>query len=134
MVAAQIAASLALGAEAVYMGTRFIASAECGAPDEYKKMVVGGSPDDLIYTDAVSGVHANFLRATVPGAELPNAKAAEAGAAQAAIQEHGAKRWKDIWSAGQGIALAKDIKPMAEIVADLVREYEQTVSALPRLG
>lgn len=130
----QIAASLALGAEAVYMGTRFIASAECGAPDEYKQMVVGGSPDDLIYTDAVSGVHANFLRATVPGAELPNAKAAEAGAAQAAIQEHGAKRWKDIWSAGQGIALAKEIKPMAEIVADLIREYEETISAMPRLG
>ncbi len=35
----QIAASLALGAELVYMGTRFIATEECGAPEAYKKMV-----------------------------------------------------------------------------------------------
>jgi nitronate monooxygenase len=122
----QMAASFALGAEAVYMGTRFIASSECGAELRYKQMVVGGSPDDLVYTNAVSGVHANFLKATLPK------ETSDAASAQAAIQQHGAKRWKDIWSAGQGIALAKDIKPIAEIVAGLVAEYQLAVSALPR--
>lgn len=124
----QVAASLALGAELVYMGTRFIASTECGAEDRYKQMVVGGAPESIVYTDAVSGVHANFLRETVPG-YAP----VDRGAAQAEVQQAGGKRWKDIWSAGQGIALAKDVQPIAAIVDDIVREYGEVVRALPPL-
>lgn len=112
----QVAASLALGAELVYMGTRFIASQECGAQDAYKQMVVDAKPEDIIYTDQVSGVHANFFKETVP-------KAGE---------ETTAKRWKEIWSAGQGSALVKEIKPIEEIVADIAQEYEDTVAGLPR--
>ncbi len=122
----QVAASLALGAELVYMGTRFIASTECGAEERYKQMVVGGAPESIVYTDAVSGVHANFLRETVPG-YAP----VDRGAAQAEVQQVGGKRWKDIWSAGQGIALAREIKPIGAIVEDIVREYHDTVRSLP---
>lgn len=125
----QMAAALGLGAELVYMGTRFIASTECGADERYKQMVVRGSPDDIVYTDAISGVHANFLRETLPGG-APTDRAT----AQAAVQQGEAKKWRDIWSAGQGIALAKDVKPIGEIVEDVVREYADTVAALPRLG
>jgi nitronate monooxygenase len=124
----QMAASLALGAELVYMGTRFIASAEAGASPEYKKAVVDGSPEDIVYTDSVSGVHANFLRETVPGF-----RTADREAAQKQLQQGEAKKWRDIWSAGQGIALAKEIKPMGAIVEDLVREYVDAVRALPGL-
>lgn len=123
----QVAASLALGAELVYMGTRFIASTECGAEPAYKQRVTNGSPEEIVYTDAVSGVHANFLRDTVPGFATGKAEA------QAQVQQGGGKKWKDIWSAGQGIALAKDVKPIGQIVEDLVREYVDTVKALPGL-
>jgi nitronate monooxygenase len=123
----QMAASLALGAELVYMGTRFIASTESGASEDYKKAVVNGVPEDIVYTDAVSGVHANFLRGTVPG--LASANREET---QKAVQQ-GAKKWKDIWSAGQGIALAREIRPIGQIVEELVREYVEAVGALPRL-
>jgi nitronate monooxygenase len=125
----QMVASLALGAELVYMGTRFIASTECGADEAYKRRTVNGSPEEIVYTDAVSGVHANFLRDTVPG--LAPADKAEK---QAEVQQGGAKKWKDIWSAGQGIALAKDVKPIGQIVEDVVREYVDATAALPRLG
>ncbi len=125
----QMAASLALGAELVYMGTRFIASTECGADPEYKRRTTNGSPDEIVYTDAVSGVHANFLRDTVPGL-APADKAAK----QAEVQQGGAKKWKDIWSAGQGIALAKEVLPIGQIVEDIVREYVDTVGAMPKLG
>lgn len=125
----QVAAALALGAELVYMGTRFIASTECGADDRYKQMVVGGKPEDVVYTDAVSGVHANFLAATLPGGAP-----ADAATAQAAVQKGEAKKWRDIWSAGQGIALAKDVKPIGAIVEDVVREYVDAIGALPRPG
>ncbi|MBL9021573.1 MAG: nitronate monooxygenase [Myxococcales bacterium] len=124
----QMAASLALGAELVYMGTRFIASTECGADQAYKEAVVNGSPEDIVYTDAVSGVHANFLRDTVPGLATESREAA-----QKAVQSGGAKKWKEIWSAGQGIALAKDIKPVGAIVEDIVREYVDAVRGLPAL-
>jgi nitronate monooxygenase len=123
----QVAAALALGAELVYMGTRFIASTECGADPRYKEMVVGGKPEDIVYTDAVSGVHANFLAVTLPGG-APN----DAATAQAAVQHGEAKKWRDIWSAGQGIALARDIKPIGAIVEDVVREYVDAIGALPR--
>lgn len=122
----QLAASLSLGAELGYMGTRFIASTECGADERYKALTINGTPEDIVYTDGVSGVHANFLRDTVPGQER-----ADRAAAQAAVQKEGGKKWKDIWSAGQGVALAREIKPIGAIVEDIVREYHDTVRALP---
>lgn len=107
----QVAAALCLGAELAYMGTRFIASTECGAVDRYKNLVVDSTHDDVVYTDQVSGIHANFLKATIPDATSPS-RGPDA-----------AKRWRDIWSAGQGISLIDEVKPIGEIVEDVVREY-----------
>jgi nitronate monooxygenase len=45
--------ALALGADAVYMGTRFIASKEADAPDEYKKAIIDANMDDIAKTDRV---------------------------------------------------------------------------------
>ncbi len=111
----QVVASLSLGAELCYIGTRFIASTECAAADAYKQMVVDAGPEDVVYTDAVSGIHANFLKATVP----ENFTADRS--------PDGAKRWKDIWSAGQGVAQIHSIKPMGAIVEDLAREAHDTL-------
>ena len=116
----QVAASLALGADLVYMGTRFITSEECGAPDKYKDLVVNANPDDIIYTDKVSGTNANFLKQTVP--EHPDF--------DPSLAEEPGKRWKSVWSAGQGVALIKKRQPLAEIVADLAAEYAETVARL----
>ncbi len=115
----QVAAALALGAELAYIGTRFIASTECGAPDRYKELVIGSTHDDVVYTDAVSGVHANFLRQTLPDAH------------QAGHPPDDAKRWRDIWSAGQGVSLVDAVKPITEIVTDIMTEY---AVARERLG
>ena len=116
----QIAASLALGAELVYMGTRFIPSSECGAPADYKKMVVDAGPEDIVYTDKVSGVHANFLRDSMPEDWKPGEELL------------GAKRWVDTWSAGQGVTEIHDQQSIEQIVESLVREYHDAVAALPR--
>lgn len=124
----QLAASLSLGAELAYMGTRFIASTECGADDAYKQAVVNGRPEDIVYTDSVSGVHANFIRDTVPGLAV-----GDRHEAQREVQQGGARKWKDIWSAGQGVALAREVKPIGAIVEDIVREYVDATRALPAL-
>jgi nitronate monooxygenase len=125
----QVAASLALGAELIYMGTRFIASDECGADLAYKQKVIGGTPEDIVYTDAISGVHANFLRDTLPESMAPQAREDK----QREVQQGGGKKWKDIWSAGQGIALADKVAPIGEIVEQIMREYADAVQGLPRL-
>jgi nitronate monooxygenase len=107
----QVVASLALGAELVYVGTRFIASTECGAVDKYKQMVVDAGPEDVVYTDQVSGIHANFLKATLPEGDFAADRSPD-----------GAKRWRDIWSAGQGVGLIHDVKPIGQIVEQIMRE------------
>lgn len=114
----QVVASLSLGAQLCYLGTRFIASTECGAVEAYKQMVVSAGPEDVVYTDKVSGIHANFLKATVPE-DFTADRSPE-----------GAKRWKDIWSAGQGVGLIHDVKPMGEIVEALAKEAHDTWKAL----
>lgn len=117
----QIAASFALGAQLAYMGTRFIASEECDAEANYKKLVVDAVPEDLVYTDQVSGTHANFFKRTVPGhPDYDASLAADPG-----------KRWKSVWSAGQGSTLIDSVKPVGEIVEDLVREYHDAVAKMP---
>ena len=115
---AQVVASLALGAELCYLGTRFIASKECGATDQYKQLVVSSSPEDIVYTDKVSGVSANFFKSTVP----ENFSADRS--------PEGAKRWRDIWSAGHGVAQIHAVKSMSEIVEDLAREAHDTFARL----
>ncbi len=74
--------------------------------------------NDLVYTDAVSGIHASFIKDTVPEGFTPDRSA------------EGAKRWKDIWSAGQGVGLIHEVKPIGAIVEDLAREAHDTLSAL----
>ncbi len=113
----QVVASLSLGAELCYIGTRFIASTECGAADGYKQKIVAAGPEDVVYTDVVSGIHANFLKDTVP-ADFTADRSAE-----------GAKRWKDIWSAGQGVGLIHEVKSIGAIVEDLAREAHDCFAA-----
>jgi nitronate monooxygenase len=114
----QVLASLSLGAELCYLGTRFIASRECGAVDAYKQRVTTASPEDIVYTDAVSGIFANFIKDTVPEGFTPDRT------------PDGAKRWKDIWSAGQGVGLIHEVLPIGQIVEDLAREAHEAYARL----
>ncbi|MCO4744871.1 MAG: nitronate monooxygenase [Proteobacteria bacterium] len=113
----QVAAALALGAELAYMGTRFIASTECAASDAYKQLIVDSTHDDIVYTDQISGVNANFIKSTIPTDADP-------------ARPQAAKRWRDIWSAGQGVDTIHEIKPIGEIVEEVVREYHDAVKRL----
>lgn len=113
----QMVASLALGAELCYMGTRFITSSECAAQDEYKQMIVDATPEDIVYTDKVSGIHANFLRDSIPDEH------------EASRGPDAAKRWKDIWSAGHGVGLIDEVQPIEQIVESIVREFHDTITA-----
>jgi nitronate monooxygenase len=108
-------AALALGADAAYFGTRFIATVESAAPEAHKRALVEAGPEDIEYTDEVTGVYGNFVRASLEG-----------------FRSSGGKAWKDVFSAGQGVAFVKDVIPAAELVERLVGEYAEAEAALPR--
>lgn len=120
ILAAQIA-----GADFSYMGTRFIATEECLAVNEYKQMILDSGIDDLIYTDGVSGVNANFLIKSIEKAGLDISQKKEEDFSKL-TGEH-AKAWKDIWSAGQGVTEISEIISVEKLVKKLETEYKSGI-------
>lgn len=120
ILAAQIA-----GADFSYMGTRFIATEECLAVNEYKQMILDSGIDDLIYTDGVSGVNANFLIKSIEKAGLDISQKKEEDFSKL-TGEH-AKAWKDIWSAGQGVTEISEILSVEKLVKKLETEYKSGI-------
>lgn len=121
----------ALGADLAYMGTRFISSSESFASKEYKDMLIQSTLDDLIYTDAFSGVNANYLIPSIQKAGLdPNQLQSKETVDFSQLSASEAKAWKDIWSAGQGVGMIKRIQPVSEIVKELQQEYNQALASL----
>lgn len=123
----QMAAAFALGADAVYVGTRFIASREASASEEYKRMLIEAIPEEIIYTPEISGIPANWLKASYEKWK----KANEPNQSQSLEEEY--KRWRDIWSAGHGVAQIKEILPAKEIVQKMVQEYQEAILSLPKV-
>ncbi len=125
----QVRAAEMLGADLAYMGTRFIATQESQVQAEYKQMIVDCSVKDLIYSDRFSGVHANFLlpsitRFGIDPATLPAKKPDVSG-----LADSDAKAWKDIWSAGHGVATIHDIPTVADLAQRITREYRDACRA-----
>lgn len=125
-----IAAARAMGADFAYMGTRFIASAEANAAQAYKQALVESSAKDIIYTPYFTGIPGNYLKSSIEAAGLdPNALPA-AEPASADFGSGRRKAWKDIWGAGQGVGNIDAVQPVADIVAQLEREYRASLERL----
>ncbi|ANE48777.1 2-nitropropane dioxygenase [Paenibacillus swuensis] len=119
-------AAAALGADFAYMGTRFIAASEGYASVAYQEMLIASSSDDLIYTDAFSGVKANYLIPSLRNAGLdPELLEKKASVNFSQMEKQDAKAWRDIWSAGQGINTIKRVMSTAALVEELRQEYKQ---------
>lgn len=126
-----IAAARMMGADLVYIGTRFIAAAESMASTSYKSMLCGSEAADIVYTSAISGVPASFLRGSLISAgldpdNLPEKKVINVGKEL----DTEAKLWRDIWSAGQGVGSITDIPTAAELVARLGMDYSSAIKSL----
>jgi nitronate monooxygenase len=125
----QIAAAQLMGADLAYLGTRFINTRESLAPAGYKEMILASTAKDIVYTPAISGVHANFLRASIvaAGSDPDNL---QSSVKLSISSEDEAKAWKDVWSAGQGVGDIQDILPAAELCRRLIAEYRQAIDGL----
>lgn len=111
-----------LGAQASYIGTRFIATRESDATDEYRRMVIESAADDIVLSDAVSGLPANWLRGSLR--RLGYADDAKAAAVPFSAGEN-FKAWRDIWGAGHGVGEVGRVETVAEVVDQLAGEYQQ---------
>ena len=127
----QVAAALVMGADLAWMGSRFIATRESLAPEEYKQMMLRASAKDIVYTDAVSGVPANFLRESLEANDFDVAELLKGGLGSGRLKDLGdeAKAWKTIWSAGQGVGGVADVPSTTELCARLKTEFDAACAA-----
>jgi len=122
-----VASAIALGADFAYLGTRFIATKEANADQEYKKMLEESAASDIVYSSLFTGVHGNYLKPSIKNAGLDPDNLPEADKSSMNFGSGGntdSKAWKDIWGSGQGIGVIEDSPSVEELVGRLKSEYE----------
>jgi len=119
-----------LGCDLAYMGTKFIATHESMAPAAYKKMLVESGMDDVMLTQAFTGLDTNMLKPSMVAAGLDpstlpprvsHEEAAKKFSSKAEVE--GPRRYKDIWSAGHSISGVDRIQSAAELIDRTLAEY-----------
>lgn len=129
-----VASALQMGADLAYMGTRFINTKESRAPEDYKQMIIDSGATDIVYTAAVSGVPASFLRASLESMGITEemwGRAAKMDFGKELDSE--AKAWSTIWSAGQGVTNISDDVPVQELVDRISNEFKEAIKEQSKL-
>jgi nitronate monooxygenase len=129
-----VLAAVAAGADLAYVGSPFIATAEANAPDAYKQAIVDSGAADIVYSDLFTGVHGNYLRASIVNAGLDPDNLAAGSLDTMKFGSDGssrAKAWRDIWGSGQGIGVIDRVQAAGDYVAELAAQYD---AAKARLG
>ena len=129
-----VASALQMGADIAYMGTRFINTKESRAPEDYKQMIIDSGATDIVYTAAVSGVPASFLRASLESMGITQdmwTRAAKMDFGKELDSE--AKAWSTIWSAGQGVTNISDDVPVQELVNRISNEFKEAIKEQSKL-
>ena len=119
-----IKAAQLLSADLCYMGTRFISAQESNAVDEYKSMIIHSTYDDLRMTNLFTGAQAYYLKDSIIKNNLdPDNLDSNTEGFNVSASQDKIKAWKDIWSAGQGVGLIKNIESVESIVEELESEF-----------
>ena len=128
-----VASALAMGADLAYMGTRFIATEEANADQNYKDMLIQSAADDIVYSSLFTGVMGNYLKPSIAAAGLDPNNLPEADKSKMNFGSGGnmkTKAWKDIWGSGQGIGGIQDVEPVEAVVSRLETEYRTAIESL----
>lgn len=140
-----LAAALALGAQGVWMGTRFIASTEAHAGDLYKQAVVDAGDEDTIITRAYSGkpmrVYKNDYVADwerrpqdikpFPMQAMHSVQAGVMGGIGGQIE--GLDRNRSAFAIGQGAGAIHKTLTSAEIIQSIMRDADAIISRMQNL-
>ncbi len=118
-----VLAAQAMGADLAYIGSAFIATAEANASAAYQQAIVEANAADIVYSSLFTGVHGNYLRASIAAAGLDPENLAGGDPTRMDFHEGATKAWKDIWGAGQGVGAVQEVVPAAALIARLKSEY-----------
>jgi nitronate monooxygenase len=123
-----VLAAECIGADLAYMGTRFIATKEANAVDEYKDMIIDSDADDIVYSSLFTGIHGSYLKGSIvkSGIDPETLELGDKNTMNFDSSESKAKAWKDIWGAGQGVGSMKDIPNVSDLVDEIEQDYNST--------
>ena len=137
--------ALRMGYAGVQLGTRFIATAECTAPAEYKQAILAAREEDIVLTERLTGVPVSVIR--TPYIEKMGTRAGPIG--RLMLRGRKTKHWmrmiyslqslwklkrsvrggfsyRDYLQAGKSVAGIHEIEPAGEIVRRFRAAAEQT--------
>ena len=124
-----MAASFALGAEGVQIGTRFICSEECNIHQNYKDAVLKAKDRDAVVTGRPTGhpvrtlknkLAKKYLKMEKEGASPEELEKLGAGALRLAVVE--GDKDGGSFMAGQSAAMVREIKPCKDIVEEISKQ------------
>jgi nitronate monooxygenase len=121
-----VLAAEAAGADLAYVGSPFIATEEANASQPYKQSIVDSGAADIVYSDLFTGVHGNYLRASIVNSGLDPDHLTTIDPAIMKFGSEGSaksKAWRDIWGSGQGIGVIDRVRPAAEFIDVLAEQY-----------
>ncbi|MGN6515756.1 MAG: NAD(P)H-dependent flavin oxidoreductase [Rhizomicrobium sp.] len=141
-----LAAALALGAQGVWMGTRFIASTEAHAGALYKQVILDANDEDTVITRSYSGkpmrVHQNDWTKDwesrpqdiqkFPAQAMLSSQAGVMGGIGGQIE--GLSRERSAFAMGQGSGAIDAVKPAREIIAEIMSEAEEVIARMAKLA
>ncbi|MGE8352907.1 MAG: NAD(P)H-dependent flavin oxidoreductase [Pseudomonas protegens] len=129
-----ILAAQALGADLAYIGSAFIATQEANAVAAYKEMIRQSGAEDIVYTNLITGVHGNYLKASLTAAGLdPEAlPSSDPSQMNFGADRQRPKAWKEIWGCGQGIGVLDAVPAAEALVERLAAEYREACQRLGR--
>ncbi|EKM82830.1 hypothetical protein AGABI1DRAFT_111394 [Agaricus bisporus var. burnettii JB137-S8] len=130
-----LAASLSYGAAGVWVGTRFVACVEAGAPAKHKELVVSAGYDDTVRTLIYSGRPLSVRKTpyvldweTNRAAELSSLLAKGLVPHDVELEKHPEKHIQGLsWLMGRVAGSIKDIKPAKEIVDEMVYTAKKSI-------
>ena len=132
-----VVAALALGAEGVQMGTRFVATRECGAHQNFKDAIVKASDTDTAITSRKLGptrILKNEIAAKLLDMEATGASAEELLAFIGSSRSRTGQFEGDLANGeaycGSIAGMIKEIKSVAEIIRNIVDDYDAVLARL----
>ena len=138
-----ILAIQALGADMAYMGTRFIATQESDATDEFKEMILNATASEIIKSNKITGVNGNWLEQSLKNAGISTKDSGfkktlsdlkrmimplikQKLKVDFDISKVTAKRWRDIFSAGQGVGSISNVPSVEDLVIELEQQHAKS--------
>jgi nitronate monooxygenase len=133
----------ALGADMAYMGTRFIATKESDATDEFKEMILNATASEIIKSNKITGVNGNWLEQSLKNAGISTKDSGfkktlsdlkrmimplikQKLKVDFDTSKVTAKRWRDIFSAGQGVGSISNVPSVEDLVIELEQQHAKS--------